>query len=164
MKRLSDSWSLPCAAETFWQVFMDEEYSRALYLEAFGFTAYRVLANDGTTRKLYVEPRVSLPGPLAKLAGNKLAYEQHSSLDRARSVLSWRMVHPSGKGLVSSDGTIRVVSAGDRQCTRTDEVTVTGNVLGLGGLIESSAERELRASWATEAAFLRRWLSERGLA
>jgi hypothetical protein len=164
MKRMTDRWTLPCSAETFWRVFMDAEYSRALYLDAFRFNDYRVIMNDGTTRKLYVAPRVNLPGPLAKLAGDKFAYEQHGSLDRAQGVFSWKMVHPGGKGMVSSDGTIRVLDAGEaRRCTRIDEVAVSGHVFGLGGLIESSAEKELRASWATEIAFLERWLKERGL-
>lgn len=159
MKRMTQTWSLPCSAETFWKIFFDAEYTRALYLDAFRFNDYRVVSNDGTSRKLYVAPRVNLPGPLAKLAGDKFAYEQHGTLDRARGVFSWKMVHPGGKGMVSSDGTIRVVDAGDGRCTRTDEVTVTGNVFGLGGLIESSAEKELVASWTTEIEFLKRWIA-----
>ena len=156
---MTESFTLPCSAETFWRIFLDADYSRALYLDAFRFNDYRVIANDGTTRKIFVAPRVNLPGPLAKL-GSKFAYEQHGTLDRAKGVFTWKMVHPNGKGMVSSEGTIRVADAGDGRCTRNDEVTVTGNVFGLGGLIESSAEKELRKSWATETAFLERWLKE----
>jgi hypothetical protein len=162
MKRMTQSWLLPCSAEAFWTLFFDADYTRALYLEAFRFNDYRVISNDGTTRKLHVAPRVNLPGPLAKLAGDKFAYEQHGSLDRGRGVFSWKMVHPGGKGMVSSEGSIRVVDAGpgEDRCNRTDDVTVTGNVFGLGGLIESAAEKELLASWGTEIEFLKRWLAE----
>jgi hypothetical protein len=164
MKRLTQSWLIACSAERFWQVFFDDAYSQALYLDAFKFKAYRVLAKDARTRKLHVSPRLNLPGPVAKLVGDSFAYEQHGTFDRAAGTFTWKMAQPgdvTGKpGIVSSSGTIKVVDAAPGQCTRTDDVTVSANAFGLGGLIESSVEKELRSSWDTEIAFVRRWLAE----
>lgn len=41
-----------------------------------------------------------------------------------------------------------------------DELVIEANVLGLGGAIESAAEKEARAAWPNEFAFLTRWLEK----
>lgn len=159
MKTLTRTWDLDCSAEKYWDVFTDPDYSRALYLEGLGFKDYRVINADPAARKLALVPKLNVPGPVAKLLGDAFAYEQHGTLDRAAGVWTWKMVHPGGKkGIVSSDGTIRVVSTGEGRCRRTDEVHVAAHVFGLGGVIESSVEKELLASWESELAFFRRWV------
>jgi hypothetical protein len=160
MKKLTRTWTLPCSAARYWDIFSDEAYSRALYLEGLRFKDFRVLAGDPSARRLYLSPRINAPGPVQKLMGDSFAYEQHGRLDRAAGLWSWKMVHPGGKkGMVSSEGTIRVIDAGAGQCTRSDEVTITGNVFGVGGLIESAAESELKSSWDAELAFFKTWLA-----
>jgi len=165
MKQLRQSWQLDCSTERYWRVFLDEEYSRALYLDGFKYRDYRVLLSNASARNLYIAPRLNLPGPVAKLVGDSFAYEQHGTLDRANSLWAWKMVQPGDvqgkKGIITSSGTIRVVDAGEGQCTRTDEVTIAANIFGLGGLIESSVEKELRAAWETEISFFQRWLKEK---
>ena len=47
---------------------------------------------------------------------------------------------------------------GDAECRRSDEVVIEGKIFGLGGVIESTAEKEVRASWDKERAFFTRWL------
>ncbi|MEO6952090.1 MAG: DUF2505 domain-containing protein, partial [Polyangia bacterium] len=154
------TWELDCSVEKFWDVFCDAEYSRSLYLDGLGFKDYRVVSADPADRKLALVPKLNVPGPVAKLLGDAFAYEQHGQLDRGASVWTWRMVQPGGKkGIVSSDGTIRVLAAGEGRCRRTDEVHVTAHVFGLGGVIESSVEKELLASWEAELAFFRRWVA-----
>jgi hypothetical protein len=159
MKKVTESWSLGCSAERFWQVFFDADTSRSLYLDGLGFKQYRVLSDDPAARRLYLSPKLNLPGPVAKLIGDSFAYEQHGAFDRAIGRFTWKMVQPGDKagkpGMVSSSGWIQVVDAGPGKCTRTDEVTVQAHVFGLGGMIESSVETELRSSWAKELAFLR---------
>ena len=160
VKKLTRSWDLDCSADRYWDVFTDADFSRALYLEGLHFKDYRVINADPKDRKLALVPTVNLPGPVAKLVGDRFAYEQHGKLDRGAGVWSWRMVQPGGgKGIVSSEGTIRITPAGDGKCRRTDEVTVTGNVFGIGGMIESSVEKELEKSWAEEIAFFKKWIA-----
>ncbi len=161
MKKLTRSWDLPCTAERFWTLFTDADYGRALYLDGLHFKEYRVISADPADRKLYLVPKINAPAPLAKLLGDKFAYEQHGRLDRAAGVWTWKMVQPSGKkGIVSSSGTIRVVDLGDGQCRRTDEVAVEAHVFGLGGVIESTVEKELFASWDAELGFIKSWLAK----
>lgn len=160
MKTLTRTFELDCSAEKFWDVFTDPAYSRALYLEGLSFKDFRVISADPADRKLALAPKLNVPGPVAKLLGDAFAYEQHGRLDRTAGVWTWKMVQPGGKkGIVSSDGTIRVAATGEGRCRRTDEIHATAHVFGLGGIIESSVEKELLASWDAELAFFRRWLA-----
>jgi len=160
MKRVVESFSLPCSVDAFWQVFFDPAYTRSLYLDELKFKDFAVLESRPDSRKLRIVPKVNLPGPIAKLIGDTFAYEEHGTFDRAANLWTWKMVHPGGgKGLLSTSGTIRLTADG-AGCRRQDDVTVEGKVFGISGIIESSVEKELHASWAKEIAFLRRRLSQ----
>jgi Protein of unknown function (DUF2505) len=156
MKTVTGSALLPCSADTFWKTFLDENYTRALFIDELGYRELTVLERTDTSRKLRVVPKINLPGPLQKLVGDSFGYEEHGTLDRAKNQWTWRMVPK--KEIVASRGTLRIEPVGDAQCRRHDEVIVEGKIFGLGGIIESTAEKEVRASWAKENAFLARWL------
>lgn len=156
MKTVTGESVLPCSAETFWKVFFDAAYTRALYLEALGFQDFALLEQTEGARKIRVVPKVNLPGALQKLVGDSFAYEEHGTFDRARNEWTWRMV--PRKELLLTRGTVRVTPLGEAQCRRRDEVILEGKFFGLGGLIEATAEKEVRASSEKERAFLLRWL------
>ena len=158
MKTVTNNTVLPCSADTFWKVFLDERYTRALFLDELKYKSVDFLELTGAARKLRVSPAINLPGVIQKLVGDTFSYEEHGTLDRARNVWSWRMIPK--KELVATRGTVRIEATGDAQCRRIDEVTVEGKIFGLGGVIESTAEKEIRASWDKERAFFTKWLEK----
>jgi hypothetical protein len=158
MKTVTASNVLPCSAETLWKVFFDERFTRTLFLEVLQFKELTVLELTETTRKIRLVPRVNLPAVLQKLVGDSFAYEEHGTLDRANNLWSWRMV--PRKEIVATRGTVRVEPDGEGRCRRHDEVVIEGKIFGVGGLIESTAEKEVRASWTKELAFLNQWLEK----
>ncbi len=170
MKTATVSAVLPCTPETFWASFLDESYLRTLYLEELECPGFEVIEIGETSRKLRIVPKMSFPSPVIRLVGESFAFEDHGTLDRARSAWTWRMVQPAKldskrkprKGVVTMHGTIRVEAAGDRHCRRTDEFSISAKIFGLGGLIESSLAKSQRTSLAKECAFLTRWLERRG--
>lgn len=167
MKTSTTSALLPCTPETFWAAFLDESYLTALYLEELEYRAFAVIEIGETSRKLRIVPKMKLPAPVAKLIGESFTYEEHGTLDRARSEWTWRMVQPANLGptskprkdVVTMHGTVRVEATGDGHCRRTDEFSIEAKIFGIGGLIESSIEKELRTARAKEYAFLARWVA-----
>jgi hypothetical protein len=157
MKTVTCTATLPCTTETFWKVFFDEAYTRALYLEELKFKELTVLERTDTSRKVRVVPQVNLPGVLQKLVGDSFAYDEEGTFDRGRNLWTWRMI--PRKEIVSTRGSVRVEPIGDGQSRRTDEVVIEGKVFGVGGLIESTVEKEVRASAQKELDFLTRWLA-----
>ena len=168
MKQATASVTLNCTPERFWQVFLDPAYARALYLDELGYRALDVLETSDTARKLRVVPKLNLPGPIASLIGDSFAYEDHGTLDRARNVWTWRMVQPAvlapgakpRKNVVTTSGTLRIETIDATTCRRVDTLDIEAHVFGLGGIIESTAEKEARAAWAKEFDFLKRRLAQ----
>jgi Protein of unknown function (DUF2505) len=166
MKTVTESFVLPCPPEAVWRLFLDEAYLRALYLEELEFKGLSVLELGEAARKLRIVPRINLPAALEKLVGESFAYEDHATLDRAQGVWTWKMVQPAQarpkKELVSTHGMIRLTATGDGGCQRTDSVSVEAHVFGLGGVIEATVEKEIRASWGKELGLMKRWLARQG--
>jgi hypothetical protein len=166
MKTSTTSALLPCAPETFWAAFLNESYLEALYLDELGYRAFAVIEIGETSRKLRIVPKMKLPAPVAKLIGDSFAFEDHGTLDRAKGEWTWRMVQPANldsktkarKGVVTMHGTVRIEVSGDGHCRRTDNFSIEAKIFGLGSLIESSIEKELRSARTKEYAFLMRWL------
>jgi hypothetical protein len=158
MKTVTASSVLPCTPDRFWSIFLDEKFTRELFLDVLGYRELTVLERTDTSRKLHVVPKINLPGPLQKLMGDSFAYEEHGTLDRGKNEWTWRMVPK--KEIVLTRGRVRLEAVGDAQCRRNDEVTIEGKLFGLGGVIESTAEKETRASWDKERALLERWLAQ----
>ncbi len=163
MKRAVETTTLPCTPEAFWSVFLDAEYLKKLYVEQLQFKSFAILELTDSTRKLAVSPKMNLPGPIEKLIGDSFAYEDHGTLDRAKNEWTWRMMPPSGqkarKEVVATRGSVRVETISKAELRRTDEIIIEGKVFGVGGLIESSAEKEFRSAMTKELAFLRTWLA-----
>lgn len=165
MKTVSESAVLPCTPDAFWKLFLDESYMKALFLECLGMKEFAVLELGDSGRKIRAVPKLNLPAVLQKLIGDSFAYEEHGTLDRARNLWTWKMVQPAKaggkpqKGIVSTQGKMRVEDAGDGQIRRIDEATIEAHVFGIGGMIESTVEKEVRAAWAKEYAFVRKRLT-----
>jgi hypothetical protein len=168
MKTSATSALLPCTPDTFWASFLDESYLRALYLDELEARAFDVLEISDTSRKLRIVPKMKLPAPVAKLIGESFAYEEHGTLDRANNEWTWRMVQPANldpkskprKDAVTMRGTVRIEHSGEAHCRRTDSFAVEAKIFGLGGLIESTIDKELQSARAKEYAFLARWVEQ----
>lgn len=148
-----------CDVETFWKTYLDETYTKKLLVEVLGFPKVEVLDRTETSRKLRVVPKLALPAPVMKLVGDSFAYEDHGVLDRAANEWRYRVVPSALKDKLTTEGAVRVEPAGEGKCRRIDSVTIEARVFGLGSLIESSAEAEVKAGWAKEERFLREWLA-----
>ena len=158
MKTVTATAVLPCTPETFWKIFLDERFTRALFVDELQFKELTVLELTDRARKIRVVPKINLPGALQKLVGDSFAYEEHGTLDRAKNEWTWRMVPK--KEIIATRGKTRVEPVGDGQCRRSDEVTIEGKIFGLGGIIESTAEKEVRNSSQKELALFNRWLEQ----
>lgn len=162
MKNIEESQVVPCDVETFWKTYLDEKFISGLYRDCLGFQSFEILELTPTSRKARIVPKMNLPGPLQKLVGDSFSYEDHGTLDRATNTWRWRMVQaPGKKEMVATSGSVRVEPAGDGKCRRVNQASIEGKVFGLGGIIESFAEKEARASWAKEAAYWAQWLGKK---
>jgi hypothetical protein len=162
MRKARATHDLACDPETFWKIFLDEAYTTKLYRDELGFRELEILEQSETARRLRGVPKLNMPAPVTKLLGDRFGYVESGTLDRGKSEWHWRMTPNTMADKLRTEGLLRIEPLDGGRCRRTDEVTLEAKVFGIGGLIESSAEKEVRDAWQKEYAFLDRWLRDRG--
>lgn len=165
MGKFSVSHTIDCDAERFWKVFLDKAFNEHLYREALGFPAFTILDQredgDRVIRKVTGTPKVNMPAPVAKLLGPSFDYTEEATLDRKTGVWRWTMKTSVMTDKLRQEGSMRLEPIGDKQVRRVADLLIEAKVFGIGGLIESSAEKELRNGWDKSADVMNRWLREK---
>ncbi|MBL8683888.1 MAG: DUF2505 domain-containing protein [Myxococcales bacterium] len=153
-----------CDPDTFWKLFFDKEFNDALYKGALGFTKYDLLESKDSdkqlVRKVNAVPKVDLPGPIAKLMGPGFGYVEDGVLDKATKRWTWTLTTSTMADKLKQNGTLKVEAAGEGKCRRVAEISGEAKVFGLGGMIESTIEKELRQGWDKSAEFMNKWIRD----
>ncbi|MBW2459554.1 MAG: DUF2505 family protein, partial [Deltaproteobacteria bacterium] len=147
MRQFKTSHDIQCAVDTFWQLMLDEKYTRDLYLNELAFKELEVLELSDTVRRLRCVPKLNMPGPVAKLLGDRFSYEEQCTLDRTRSEWRWKLIPSTLASKIRVQGIVRVESLSDDQCRRFDDATMEAKVFGIGKLLESSTEKEMQRTF-----------------
>ncbi|MDI3282984.1 DUF2505 domain-containing protein [Polyangium sp. 15x6] len=151
-----------CNEETFWKIFFDKEFNEKLYRDHLGFPEFIITEQrDSDTeiiRKVAGQPRMEMPGPVAKLLGSGFRYTEEGRLDKKTKVWSWKMTPSTLADKLRNEGTMRIEPIGDNKVRRIADLIIEAKVFGVGGLIESSAEKQLREGWNGSAVFMNEWI------
>lgn len=164
MGKFTVSHEINCDAETFWKVFFDKNFNEKLFREALGFPQFNIDAiNDGEkqlTRKVSGTPKMNMPGPVQKLLGSGFSFVEEGTLEKATQVWRWKMIPSTMADKLRQEGTMRIEPVGPNKVRRVAEITNEAKIFGIGGLIESSAEKQLREGWDQSAVFMNKYLAE----
>lgn len=158
VRRLTLIQDIALDLDEHWRLFTDDAFDEKLYLEGFGFPHYEVLErreNDNEVfRRIRVTPKLDLPGPVAKLFGARFAYTDDQTFDKRTQGFRSRVTPGVLSDRIYSESVIRAEPAGAGKCRRSIEITVEARVFGLGGLVESSLEKNLRTGWGKAEAYM----------
>jgi hypothetical protein len=161
MGKFTVTHEIRCNVETFWKTFFDKDFNDKLYLEGLGFPAYKTLEQNETetriTRKVSGQPKMNMPAPVAKLMGSNFSYVEDGSFDKATKVWTWKLTPSTLADKMRNEGSVRVEAIGDDKVRRVAELLIEAKIFGLGGLIESSAEKQLRDGWDQSAVFMNKY-------
>lgn len=102
-----------------------------------------------------------MPAAVAKLIGPNLRYTEEGDFDRAKGTFTWVMKTSALTDKLKNGGSLRVEARGEGKVARIVEAFSEASVFGLGGIIESSTEKQVRDGWEKSAAFMRRWFAQR---
>jgi Protein of unknown function (DUF2505) len=165
MNRFSVSHEINCSVAAFWKLFLDKTFNESLYKDALkfnGWTQLDLVENDKTiTRKCSGQPKVNMPGPVMKLMGSNFGYTEVGIFDKTALTWKWTLTPSALADRVKQEGTVRVESVGDgSKVRRTAELMIDAKVFGLGGIIESSAEKQLREGWDSSARFMNDYIAK----
>jgi hypothetical protein len=151
-----------CDEATFWRVFFDKEFNQKLFREALGFPEFEVVDQRETetelVRKVAGMPKMNMPGPVAKLLGSNFRYTELGTFDKAKKLWRWKMTPSVMAEKLRQEGQMHIEPAGDGRVRRIARMDNEAKVFGVGGLIESSAEKQLREGWDASAHFMNRYI------
>lgn len=155
---------IECTPETFWKIFFDRDFNQALFQQRLGFPEYEVIEQREDERHIYRKvrgvPKMDVPGPVAKVLGTHFSYTEEGTFDKTTGIWRWKMTPNVMPDKLRNEGTVRVEPAGPGKCRRISEIIAEARVFGIGGLIESAAEKNLRQGWDASAVFMNQWIRE----
>lgn len=154
--------------DTFWKVFFDDEYNKALFLGELRFKSWKVVSQedkgDRIERVVDVIPELGdLPGPLKKLVEGGAQYRERNTFDKKRKSMTVAIEPSVLSGKLTVGGVIRTEPSGEHQCRRIVELSAVAKVFGIGGLIENRLLSDVKTSYDKAASFTNRWVKEKGL-
>ncbi|HTJ85062.1 MAG TPA: DUF2505 family protein [Polyangiaceae bacterium] len=159
---------IQCDEETFWKLFLDKEFNEALYRGALEFPEWNVEEQTETEheikRRTKGRPKLkNIPGPVAKILGDSFGYVETGAMDKAKKVWKYKLTPSTMAEKIKQEGTLRIEKAGDKKVKRFVELTIEAKVFGIGGMLESTTEKQLREGWETSAVFMNKWINDKGL-
>jgi hypothetical protein len=151
MATFSMRHEVACDADRFFRIFFDRDFTTKMYtaLEFPSFTIVEQHEDDKEIRRVVrATPKLDLPGPVAKVMGAGFSYTEEGRFDRATKRFAWTLVPGSMADKVKNTGVVYCVpGSNEGSCVRVCDVDLTVKVFGLGGVIESALEKNLRAGW-----------------
>lgn len=152
-----------CDEETFWKLFFDKEFTEKLYKEGLEFPEW---SNEEQTetdteikRRTKGRPKMkNMPGPVAKLLGNSFGYVENGSMNKKDKVWRWKLTPSTMADKIKQEGSLKLEPGADGKVKRVVEMVIEAKVFGIGGMLESTAEKSLREGWEDSAKFMNKWL------
>jgi hypothetical protein len=162
MVKFTLTHEINCDVDTFWKTFLDNEFNVALYTGALGFPDWKATELKDTetqiTRKVSAQPKMEVPGAVAKLIGPGMRYIEDASMSKSERIWRWKMTPSTLTDKLFVGGTVRAERVSDTKCRRVAEMSVEAKIFGLGGIIEGASEKQLREGWDKSASFMNKWV------
>jgi hypothetical protein len=164
MGKFTVTHEINCDVDTFWKTFLDNDFNVKLYTQALGFPDWKAVDQTDTdtqaTRKVSAQPKMEIPGALQKLFGPGFRYTEEGSMKKPERIWRWKMTPSTMADKLLTSGTVRAEATSGGKTRRIAEMHVEAKVFAVGGLIESTAEKQLREGWDKSASFMNKYLAE----
>lgn len=165
MGKFTVTHEIRCNVETFWKTFLDRDFNTKLYTEGLGFPDFTIVDQTDTetqaTRKVSAQPKMEVPAAVQKLFGPGFRYTEEGSMSKSEKIWRWKMTPSTLADKLFTSGSVRVEAIGDDKVRRIAEMTVDVKIFAVGGLIESSAEKQLREGWDKSAGYMNKYLEKK---
>ena len=152
-----------CAPERLWQLYFDRDWNVEMYERGLGFPSCKIVEQreqgDHIIRRMTVVPKIDMPGPVRKIVGDKVGYEERGDYDRAAGVFHWQVVLAAFGDKARVEGTMRVVPHGTAHCRRVVDFEVEVKMFGVGKLIERTAADNTIDGWNNSARWINQYLA-----
>ncbi|MEZ4394880.1 MAG: DUF2505 domain-containing protein [Polyangiales bacterium] len=168
MNKFTMTHEFNCSVETYWnKLQFDDEVNNALYKKALGFPEYSLLEHkDSETeifRRVSVTPKMDMPAAVQKVLGSNFRYTEETRYNKKAGTMSFKAIPSTLADKLTTTGVLRMEALGPNRCRRIIDVTTEAKVMLVGGVLESTAEKNVRDGYDKGARFFNQWIAEKGL-
>jgi hypothetical protein len=155
-----------CDEARFWELFMDKDFNEKLYKEGLGFPEWRIVEQVETDteikRTTTGRPKLAnIPGPVAKVLGDRFGYTETGSMNKATKVWKYKLTPTTMADKIKQEGTMRIEPAGEGKVRRVVELLIEAKIFAIGGMVESTTEKQLSDGWSDSAKFMNKWIADK---
>jgi len=151
------------APDEFFAWFLDSAREEDLYKGELTYRSYamsgRRESDERVVRRTVFQRGVQLPGPVAKLFGADFTEVEDGTFEKADRLWTWKVTPSSQADKIRHEGHLRAEGADGVRSRLRLEFTYEAKIFGVGGLLESSTEKNLREEWDRTVAFYNRQAS-----
>ncbi len=163
MPEITVRHELDCDEDTYWHgCVFNEEFNRKLYLETLAFPGYAGENVDGATtvtRKVRIDPPLTgLPGPVKKVLGDRFAYVEEGTFDKATKRYTFKVTPTTMPEKTKTTGELWCEKLGEKKIARFAKIKVEVKVFAIGGMIEDKILHDLKTSYDAAAKFTNEWV------
>lgn len=164
MRRADVSLELDCTPARFWQLYLDEDFTRETFERALKWTAPTILESRSdereVVRNLAAQPKLDIDGKVAKLIGEQMGYREWARFDRAKQAFTFKQRTNIFGDKLALDGRMWAEPIGDARMRWCSTTTIDCSVFGVGGLLERTAEQNIHKTYPICAKYWNRWFAE----
>lgn len=164
MGKFTVTHEIHCNSEKFWKLFFDKDFNNALFKNYLGFPEFNIVeqtdSDSELVRRISGQPKMDMPGPIAKLLGSNFAYKEDGKLNKKTGIWVWKMTPSALADKLRNEGTMRIEPIGDSKVRRIADIVIEAKIFGVGGLLESTSEKQLREGWDRSAVFMNDWIKK----
>lgn len=164
MGKFTVTHEIHCNVEKFWKLFLDKDFNVALFKSHLGFPEFSIIeqteSDSEIVRRISGQPKMDMPGPIAKLLGSNFGYKEDGKLNKKTGLWTWKMTPSALADKLRNEGTMRVEAIGDAKVRRIADIVIEAKIFGVGGLLESTSEKQLREGWDRSAQFMNDWIKK----
>lgn len=155
-----------CDEARFWELFMDKDFNEKLYKEGLGFPEWRIIEQVETDteikRTTTGRPKLAnVPGPVAKILGDRFGYTETGSMSKANKVWKYKLTPSTMADKIKQEGTMRIEPVGEGKVRRVVDLLIEAKIFAIGGMVESTTEKQLTDGWNDSAKFMNKWIADK---
>lgn len=167
-ERLRIEHEFECSEKGFWETFLNREYNHEMFRQHMKFPRWELstfdMRDEEVVRVVEVEPYVGpLPGPVKKVLGEKVGYQEQGRLDRVNNRYDFKIVPGKLKDKILVSGAQYTKSRGESRCVRIFEATVEIKIFAIGSIIEKQLLQDLKRSYDVGAQFTQDYMTRHGV-
>jgi hypothetical protein len=157
--------SFDCDAATFWRVFFDNEYSKALYIGHLKFDVFDIVSTEKDSegnikRRTKQAPHVEIPAVAKKVIGDSTGFTEDGRFDAKTQRWTFTVTPATAADKVQTTGEMWCESRGEGRIERITRIDTKVKIFGIGGVVEGFIEKTTRTLYSQAAEFTRGWIRD----